>query len=226
MAAESKRRRLIASLFVLAVVVCVVTNSPALCALTSGVYSGWNSVMSGIWLLFNDPWKARARIGFAFHVATAIWLGAPAALCSLLVFAAIEKLAGQPVNMRSIEATLISLLVALLLSSVAGLAAAAMAATLRVQVWVHPRFKDALQSEIENAGKPFYRFNYATFVLATSVGLPILAIGSVFAVNPFGPWAVPLIFLGGPTLAIAIYLWFAARILAATPASYLMQQNR
>ena len=204
-------------MFFVFAVIGLVSRSPLICAVISGGYSGWNSLSSGWWVLRADPNRARGRICCAFHVALAFWMGAPAALASSFLVVTVADWMGKPANEDDLTITLISLLVAILASCAIGFFAAIAAVWFRVKVWVHPRFYLAIGRELQ---QPAARFNCGTFVLATSVGLPTMAFACIFAVAPAGPWVLPLVFLGGPVLAIYLYGWLARRIFAASVLDY------
>lgn len=177
----------------------------------------------GWWIVRNDPDPVRGRICGAFQVALAFWMGAPAAIASVFALGLIENLRGRPANGDTIAITLVSLLVAIVASCAIGFVASLMAVWFRVQVWVHPRLVGCLGDELHVSET---RFNCGVFVLATSIGFPVLAVGSFFAVQPAGPWVVPLVFLGGPIIAVIGYRWFARRIFAASLVDYWRTPNQ
>lgn len=218
---------LIVAAFMVALAVYVIGHDPIWCVILSAVLAGRHALTSGIWILRHVWPPRRSRICFAFHLSTAIWQGAPAALLTLLTLIVIEEFAGRPVNMDEVERTLMALFAAIVLSSIAGLLAAIAVVMTGVRVWVHPRFALMLERELKSAGPSPSPppFNYGVFVLATSVTIPVIVPGGLLLVDPPAGWVLPVFMLVSFVFPIIMYRTLAARIFAAGPQEMIQHES-
>jgi|GEM_PF-1431944 len=199
--------------------VFVVTNNPIAGAGLPAIRAGWESVRTGWWILRTDRDIARGRICFAFCIATAFWQGATAAFVSVVMFIAIEKIGGGPPGIPQFAATMITLACGVGVTALTGLVATLAAAIAGVRVWVNPGMRKLAKGDLNQVSAiPSHQyFNFAIFVLATSLALPVVLLCMVLLIAPPSPWSSLAVLILGPILVIAGYLWFSGRIIAEHP---------
>lgn len=208
-----------ALMLAIAVVLLLLTDNAAVAAALPSINAGRKSIISGIWVLSTDQRHSRARICAAFLFATGCWRAAAAALISVIVFVAVFHLNGNPPNMGRFAVTMTVLAVGVSLTTFVGLVATMAAAVTGVRVWVHPRLRELVQGELENAVHlaPHHYFNHAVFVVATSIGLPATSLSALLIVTPRSVAVTATVLISGAITAIACYWWLSSRMIARQP---------
>jgi hypothetical protein len=217
-----------------AIIIYLATDSSLAAIILPCLHGGWNLFRTGIWLLKSDPFKSRARICFAFYVGAACWNSAAVAFITIFIFVfAAVKFGFQP-NITEIEATMLVLTGGVVLNTLIGLGAVYAALHYKIKVWVRPRLRIQLEGDLNSlaAISTFrYEFNYAIFVVATSLvfpsiilGLIVLGlVGSVIQVIGLKPndtliLIIELVLFFVPPFAmIPCYAWLSSRIVARNP---------
>ncbi len=196
-------------------------NFSAASAFLSSALVSTQPLSSALWVQRHDPWKRRGRICGLFHLSVAVWLGAPAALLTIVVAVFVHKRFGIPLPERELNATLVALLCAVVGSAIIGMIASLAAVIAGVRVWVHPRFAAVLGNELTgNRLSP--ASNFGVFVLATSLTALVLPILAVLLMNPLPP-ILSVLFVPGTIFVVVVpCIWISSRIFASGPREYLM----
>ncbi len=200
-------------------VVFWVTDSIAAGAVMPSIRAGWRSFRTGWWILRSDHRRSRSWICSAFCFATGFWKGAAAALTTIGVLAAEYHLTGkEPDNAQAIP-VLQRLFAGILLTATVGLLAALCAAVARVRIWIHPLLREWTRGDFSAMPNLAvgHRLNHAMFVLATSLGCPMLVPMYFLLIRPPTPIMLPVATIGGAFLTIVLYGWLASRIIATDP---------
>jgi hypothetical protein len=219
-----RQRRIIVFEFVLllavGIVVFLVSNNLFVGAVLPSIRAGWRSFRTGLWILQSDHRRSRARICFAFCIATAFWQAAAAALGSVIVFVIVAHFTGNAPNMNRFAATMLQLSSGVALTTVVGLAASIAAATANIRVWVHPMLREIAHDDLTTiVDLPAHRyFNHAVFVLATSLACPVVASCGFLLIDFKSGLFTSVVLTVGPFLACVGYVWLASRIIATHPA--------
>jgi hypothetical protein len=220
-----------------AVAIHQVTGSPIAAASLLAFHAGWKPFRCGLWLKRVDPLAARGWACFWFYLATAFWRAAAWALATVFFFVIVALIAGQPPGEEEIMMEFFVLAGGICLSAAVGLVALASAFLGKVRVWVQPMIWERCHADFTRlwslrgfyAGGPERAFNYAVFVIATSLAAPVVGFGTVLLIwsmagaRPNDPPMIPTI-LGlfllfpGSLLVIPAYAIIASRIVARTPA--------
>jgi hypothetical protein len=189
-------------------------------AVLPSVHAAWKSFRTGLWVLNVDPDRTRARICSAFYAATALWQAAAAAFGSVLVFILIASLTGKEPDMNDFIATMVVLTSGVVLTTVLGLIAIFAAAVNAKRVWIHPKLRQKTRNDLLNiAALPGQiEFNYAIFVLATSLAFPVLAFSCLLLIDPASDVLAPVLLLFGVCISVVVYCWLSSRIIAQHPA--------
>ncbi len=199
------------------------SNFSAASAFLSSALVSTQPLASALWVKRHDPWKRRGRICGLFHLSVAVWLGAPAALLTMVVAVFVHKRLGMPLPEREMNATLVALLCAVAGSAIIGMIASLAALIAGVRVWVHPRFAAVLGDEL-SGNQLCPAANFGLFVLATSLTALVLPILALLLMKPL-PLPPILGFLLVPCTIFVVLvpcIWLASRIFAASPREYLM----
>lgn len=205
-----------------------VTGSLTCGAVMPSICAGWRSFRTGWWILRSDHRRSRAGICSCFCFATGFWKGAAAALASIGVVMAEHQLTGKEPDQAEVIVTLQRMFAGILLTAVIGLLASVCAAIARVRIWVHPLLRDWAQGDFSVIGNLIvtHRLNHAMFVLATSLGCPMLVPMYFLLIHPPTPIMLPLVTIGGAILTIVSYGWLASRIIATRPDECWTQTER
>jgi hypothetical protein len=227
------------------VILFLVSGNAIAGAVLPSLNAGWSSFSTGLWLLRTDERLARAITCFVFYLATACYQAAAGALAGMLFFLAVEELTGKNPTQDEIEAVLLTLLGAVVGTTLVGLLATFLAYVNRIRVWVHPGLRSKLRgrlasvARLEVAGNSSAKraavlwtrhagFNHAIFVLAISLIFPVAALGCgalIFMISDSAPndisvfqvvTTMTLVF-GGPLAMIPVYALLSARIIAPHP---------
>ena len=137
----------------------------------------------------------------------------------MIVFVAVFHLFGKPPKMDRFAVTMTVLAVGVSLTTLVGLAATMAAAVTGVRVWVHPRLRELVHGELENAAHvaPNDYFNHAVFVVATSIGLPATSLSALLIINPRSGVVTATVLIGGALFSIVCYCWLSLRTIAQHP---------
>jgi hypothetical protein len=220
---SEKRIAWFTSILAVGLVIAFATQNAIAGAVLPSLYSGSRLFRTGAWILRTDDDKVRGRICFTFYLSSACWMGSVAAFATVLSFIAISSITGDDPDMDEFAATMITLIVCVLISSVLGVAATIAAVSNQIRVWVHPRLHgwlDQQASEDAYPKRPYETFNYAVFVLATSLAFPILAIGCLTLLRSASGIRGLIFLVGGPIGIVTAYMWLSERIIASCPAEY------
>ena len=87
----------------------VCTSSAFVGVVLPSAHAGWNSLRTGSWLLHSDPRRRRARICFAFYLATACWKAAAAAFLTVLLLMMVAAITGKNPNIDNFMVTMLML---------------------------------------------------------------------------------------------------------------------
>lgn len=207
-----------ASIF-LGILVFLTTQNAIAGAVLPSLQGGQRLFRTGLWILRNDEEPVRAKVCFAFYLSAAFWMGSAVAFSTFILFTAIHAFTGNNPNMDQLAATMITLASCVAISSLFGLAAIIMAIRNRVRVWVHPGFQDtsdALHLATYDESD-FDKFNYAIFVVTTSLAFPPLAIGCAALAMIHSGLLAFIVLLGGPLVTLIAYIWLSSRIIATCP---------
>lgn len=217
--------------FVLGIALSFAVENPLAGALLPTVLAGWPSFSVGRWLLKTDSRRRRAWVCFLFYIAAACWKGASAAFTTAMVFFLIESHTGRAPTVEEIAATFLTMLAAVVLCTLLGLASLVLAVRYRIRVWVHPRIRRTFErfpKSVLGIDGTHHGFNQAIFVVATSVVFPLVAGGSVALIvlladsTPNQVSVVPTLVafavaFAGPLAMIPVYGWLSSRIIARHP---------
>ncbi len=217
----------LATLFLGALVFLATQNAIAGAVLPS-LQSGYRLFRTGLWILRNDEEPIRGKVCFVFYLSAAFWMGSAAAFLSMLLFGAISEFTGNNPDMDRFAAIMITLTCCVAISSLFGIASILAALKNRIRVWVHPGLQDI------SDGSPNLvacyetdddEFNYAIFVVATSLAFPLFAIGCATLVkNPTEAKALAVL-LGGSLVTVISYAWLSSRVIANYPAECWENRN-
>ena len=213
------------------IILFLATKNVFASAILPSLVAGWSSFYTGLWLLQSDQRRTRARTCFAFYLAAACWKSAAAALTTVIVFAFVAELTGKDPTMEQFSATMLTLVAAVVLSTLIGLGATCSAVAYRIRVWVHPRLRARLDGNLSSVARldsTHDGFNHAIFVVATSLAFPIVALGGGSLVllladeTPNEVEMIPAIvsfvtLFAGPFAMIPLYAWLSSRIIARNP---------
>ena len=215
--------------FLFGVTVFVATSSPTAGVVLPLFAGGARTVTTGRWVLRFDPDRTRARISFAFYLATACWQSSASALTAIMVFAFLSARIAMPNFNARVETTLLVLFIGLAASVLIGFGATCAAIRDGRRVWIHPKlgaiYAAALRSP--HLAAEGARFNYAVFIVGTSLLAPIVALCGIVlvlisarngqaAADP--PSLIALfVLLLLPFGSIPLYAWASSRIVARSP---------
>lgn len=190
-AADAAARRrwhpllLLAISFGFGVIVFLATQSPAAGAVFPLFAGGLRTFSSGRWVLKHDPNRIRARICFAYYVATACGQAAVAALISVILFVAISLNGGNVPNLEERAlATMLVLYGGMLLGAFVGVYAIWGSFRHGVRVWIHPRLPALYRRSLDSphVASRRFRVNYAHLIVYMTLFVPLtVALGAVLA---------------------------------------------
>jgi len=214
------RRRAFVTWILIGTVLFLLTDSPIAGAMLPAIYAGSRSYNTALWLLHNDARPVRAQICCAYYVATAFWQGAACALVNVIGFGMLSSALDQPPDAHQIGGVLMALFGGILLTTVAGLVTSIVAMAVKVRVWVNPALRALINDNLDEVGNlpENSGFNYATFVLITSVTVPTLAPWGFILTVWQGPVAVLCMTVCVPLLSILAFAHMSKRIIARHPA--------
>ncbi|MEZ6127547.1 MAG: hypothetical protein R3C59_02625 [Planctomycetaceae bacterium] len=203
------------------VLLSLTSNFSAASAVLSSAIAFTQPLTSALWVRRHDPWKRRGRICFLFHLSVAAWLGAPAALLTILTAAWLHHQFGIPLPIEELNATLVALMCAVAGSAMIGITASLAAVAAGVRVWVHPRFAAVLGEELTGS-RAVQASNFGIFVIATSLTALVLPILAWLLMNPLPPTLSVLLVPATILVVVIPCVWISTRIFASGPKDYLM----
>jgi hypothetical protein len=217
-------------MLVVGIVVYLFTGSPLVGVAVASSHAAANGLSTALWLLRFHPSRAAALIGALFHVSAACWQVAAHALITVLAMMLAAQFFRAAPNLADFKVTMLALASGVVLPALLGVLGSCMALRYGVKVWVRPKLREELQQVDVLTSYGFSRrFNYAVFVIGTSLVFPAVAVASglliFFTANPKHTSMPGAVFsfallLVGPLIAIGVYVWISHRILARTPAEY------
>ena len=213
------------------------TGSTIAAALLFAVHAGWRSFRCAIWLKRADSVAARGRACFWFYLATAFWKAAAWAFAVILIVIAIESFLGQPPPDTELIMEGFIMAGGVCLSTLVGIVAVGSALHGSVRVWVHANIRNNCNADFNRVGDPggYYMgnprtfcngFNHAIFIVATSIGVPIVVGATALLAwitargqpPDAGTWVETLGIFALFPVAVVVYAIVADRIIARTPA--------
>jgi hypothetical protein len=164
------------ALWIIGTLVYLATNDPLLGVLFGSLHAGWNATLAGIWVLRSDYQRTRAWISSAFLLAAACWQVAASALISILCMMFAGELFGAQPHLDQFVVTMIALASGVLLSTLIGLVATFFALVYGLRIWVNPTLREDVHGNfsalVQAEAWPYRRFNFAIFVMGTSLVTP------------------------------------------------------
>lgn len=217
-------------MLVVGIVIYLFTGSPLVGVTVASTHAAADGLSTALWLLRSHPSQAAALIGALFHVSAACWQVAAHALITVLAMMFAAEFVRAAPNLDDFAVTMLALSSGVVLTTLLGLLGTCLALRYGVKVWVRPKLRQELhQVDVLRINGFSRRFNYAVFVIGTSLVFPVVAVASglliVFTANPNHTSMPGAIFsfvllIVGPLIAIGVYVWISHRILARTPAEY------
>ena len=216
------RAKLVQQLVLLvAISICLflVSDLPLLGVVLPSLRASWRSLKIGVWLFTVDPQRWRGVICGLFCLAMGCWQAAATAVLSLGIIVLATKVVGRAPNMERFVSVMSILVSGVALTSLLGLLASLAALCARIRVWVHPALLEMLDRSLklatERADKP--AVNYAVFVLATSLAVPVLGGCGFVLMEPGSTWRALAVFGLSMLTVLVAYACLAGRIIAECP---------
>lgn len=211
-----------------------VTNNPIVASTIPSLLAALPQLRAAFWLLHRDPNGNRRRVCFMFYVAAAFWQAAGIAFASFLLLMLFGNLLGIPPNAQRGEAFIVIILVGVLTTSLLGVIAAVFAWLCKIRVWVHPRIQAWCREDFELLKQVRFaiaKFNYATFVLAAGLQLPVLLVGTMVMIlatakpdrfnaaeSSLSLAIMTVFYILLPIAMLCLQFWISGRIVASQPA--------
>ena len=218
--------------FGFAIGVFLLTNSPLLAASYPYFRAGWPAFATGCWLRRVDPWPARGRAAFHFHLAMAGFRAAIAGLLSVFLIAILEQCLQRPADISAIILALFAIMGGVAISFLFGWLGIITAIRNRVRIFVVSHLKDRCHGDFTKIATMPWRetgLNPATVVSAIAIVVPMLALWFIAMLaltvpQPGGPEPAPwllstlgLSLLAIPALCVLILARVSYRTIARTP---------
>jgi hypothetical protein len=215
-----------------AIGVFLLTNSPLLAAIYPYLRAGWPAFATGCWLRRVDPWPARGRAAFHFHLAMAGFRAGIAGLLSVVLIALLEQSLQRPADISAVILALSAIMGGVVTSFLFGWLGIITAVRHRVRVFIVSNLKDRCHGDFTQIATLPWRetgLNPVTLVAAVAIVVPMLAVWFIamlaFTVpQPGGPnpepWLLPMLglcLLVIPILCVLILAYVSARIIARSP---------
>jgi hypothetical protein len=211
-----------AATLAIATTVYAVTREPLLALVLPWLRGAWEPFRAAFWLLRADPYRARARVCFAFYIAAGCWRAAFEALLAVLAFIGVANATGVPPSEAEALATLWAFAGGLTLSTLIGFCAICAAVLHKLRIWISPSLRHATNNDLRLAADfgwdPKNGANYAVVVIATTLMVPLTVIGAACLISPRGgELAGAIAVFGVPAAGIPVYIWISSRIIARSP---------
>lgn len=164
--------------FVLSVGVFALTFSPLLAMTLPYLRAGWPAFQTGCWLRKVDPWAARGRVGFWFHLAMAGFRAAVVGVFTLVLMAVIAHQLQRDPDFTQGMFALCVILAGVGLSFSFGWWGTVIALRNRVRIFVISDLKHFCHGDffqIDRLPMHKYLVNPANYVMAVAIAAPSLA---------------------------------------------------
>ena len=221
-------------LVVLAVSVGIflLTLSPLLGMAWPYLRAGWSPVRTAWWLRQNDPWPARGKVGFYFHLAMAGFRAGVVGVFMVLVMAIIVAPRQNNVVPTQFIIGICVVMAGVGLSFVFGWWGTILAYRHGVRVFVISNLRERCHadfSQIERVSKLKFMVNPANYVMAVAIVAPLLALwfaailatmprpGELRADNTTESLLMMMILPVLAVCCIALLIYLSHRVIAATP---------
>ena len=165
--------------FAISVGVFVLTFSPLSAMALPYLRAGWPAFQTGCWLRKADPWPARGRVGFYFHLAMAGFRAAVAGVFSLVLMVVIEQNLQRQADLNQVIIALCVIMAGAGLSFSFGWWGTAIALRNRVRVFVISDLKHFCHGDFFQIVRlPMHKYlvNPANYVMAVAIAAPSLAL--------------------------------------------------
>ncbi len=217
--------------FAISIGVFALTFSPLFAMTLPYLRAGWPAFQTGCWLRKADPWPARGRVGFYFHLAMAGFRAAVAGVFSLVLMVVIEQNLQRQADLNQVMIALCVIMAGTGLSFSFGWWGSAIALRNRVRIFVISDLKHFCHGDFFQIVRlPMHKYlvNPANYVMAVAIAIPMLALWIVALLlampkpderDPPEVVAVLLILLL-PVLClfiIALLIFLSGRMIARTP---------
>ena len=220
--------------FAISVGVFVLTFSPLSAMALPYLRAGWPAFQTGCWLRKADPWPARGRVGFYFHLAMAGFRAAVAGVFALVLMAVIEQNLQRQADLNQVMVALGVILAGVGLSFSFGGWGTVIALKNRVRIFVISDLKHLCHGDyFQIVRLPMHRYlvNPANYVMTVAIAAPSLALWFVVMLLAMPKPGEPdlrglqmsramLLLALLPVLAIlilALLIFLSRRMIARTP---------
>ena len=218
------------TVFLLSGALLLASNSVMAGAIIPAAVSMQPALRTARWIRNNDPDSKRARACSRFLIATGCWNALATGLISLAVLVVATIVSGQPPTEAQGMVCIYGIAVATLATCFVGYSAIWTAWVARVRVWVHPKLQTMAKydfSALRNLTLNPTPANYAFFVMAISLNLPVIAVSTGWLVylagspapdeekafaNACGLASLAI----GPVIAIGVLVVLSSRLLAGS----------
>ena len=220
------------AVFGFALGVFLLTNSPLLAAIYPYLRAGWPPFSTGCWLRRVDPWAARGKAAFHFHLAMSGFRAASAGLLSVFLIAILEQCLQRPADISAIILALFAILGGVAISFLFGWLGIITAVRNRVRVFIVSHLRDRCHGDFTQIATMPWRetgLNPVTVVAAIAIVVPMLAVWFIAMLaitvpqpgrpNP-EPWLLSIVVLSMlviPILCVLVLAYVSARIIARSP---------
>lgn len=217
--------------FAISVGVFALTYSPLLAMTLPYLRAGWPAFQTACWLRKADPWPARGRVGFYFHLAMAGFRAAVAGVVALVLMVVIEQNLQRQADLNQVMIALCVIMAGAGLSFSFGGWGTVIALRNRVRIFVVSDLKHFCHGDFSQIARlPTLKFhlNPANYVMAVALAAPTLTLWFVAVllampkpdvrdppVGAFGLLLLSLPVLG--ILIIALLIFLSGRMIARTP---------
>ena len=217
--------------FAISVGVFALTFSPLLAMALPYLRAGWPAFQTACWLRKADPWPARGRVGFYFHLAMAGFRAAVAGVFAIMLMLVIEQNLQRQADINQVMMAFCFIMAGAGLSSSFGWWGTVIALRNRVRIFVISDLKHFCHGDFfQIARLPMLKFhlNPANYVMAVAIAAPTLAlwfVAMLLAMSkpdvrdpPVG--VAVLLLLSLPVLGIliiALLIFLSGRMIARTP---------
>ena len=212
--------------------VFLLTNSPLLAAIYPYLRAGWPSFSTGCWLRRVDPWPARGRAAFYFHLAMSGFLAAAAGVATLVMMVFIEQWLQRPPDLSQIILTMSAIMGGVAISFFFGWLGLITAVRNRVRIFVVSRLKDRCHGDFTQIATMPWRetgLNPATAVATIAIVVPMLILWFIAMLvvsdprpdapktEPWLLWTLTLSLLAIPVACVSILAYVSCKAIARTP---------
>lgn len=159
--------------------VFALTFSPLLAMTLPYLRAGWPAFQTGCWLRKADPWPARGRVGFYFHLAMAGFRAAVVGVFALVLMVVIEQNLQRQADLNQVMIALCVIMAGAGLSFSFGWWGTAIALRNRIRVFVISDLKHFCHGDFFQIVRlPMHKYlvNPANYVMAVAIAAPSLAL--------------------------------------------------